>query len=235
MFCEKCGTQLEPNSAFCGNCGAKVEVPEQAAPVVEAPVVEAPVAETPVAPVVEDVMVETPFGAFPKKKLLMTGVIAAGVVVILLLIGLIFGGGAKKVAKNYVDATYKANARSIVNSLPRAVREEILDEMNMEKKELIEELEDSLEYIEEELDDEYRRWRIVTKVIDENDVVGDDLEDLQDMYDDQFDVKVSKAKIITVKMTLKTEEDPEWSYQRVRLVKIGLGWYLDVYNVDLPY
>lgn len=229
MFCEKCGAQLEPNAAFCGSCGAKVEAPAQAAPAQEAPVV-----ETPAAPV-EEVMVQTPFGAFAKKKVLLAGAIAAGVVVVLLLIGLIFGGGAKKVAKNYVDATFKANARTIVNSMPPAVREEILDELNMDKKDLIEELEDSLEYIEEELDDEYRRWRVVTKVIDENDVVGDDLEDLQDMYDDDFDVKVSKAKWVTVKMTLKTEEDPEWNYQRVRMVKIGLGWYVDVYNMDFDF
>jgi len=232
MFCEKCGSQMEPNAAFCGNCGAKVEAPVQEAPVVETPVVEAPVQE---APVQAADTIDTPFGPMEKNKVLGIGAIAAAAVVVLLLIGLIFGGGAKKVAKRYVDNVYRGNARAIINALPRKVLNEVLDETNMDKKELIEEMEDSLEYIEENLDDEYRRWRVVTKVIDENKIVGDALEDLQDRYDDDFDAKVTAAKYVTVKMTLKTEEDPEWSYQRVRMVKIGGKWCLDVYNIDLPY
>lgn len=235
MFCEKCGSQLEPNAVFCGSCGAKVEAPAEAAPVAEAPVVEAPVVETPVAEAPAAGAIDTPFGPVAKEKAIGIAAIAAGVVVVLLLIGLIFGGGARKTAKKYVDAVYKGNARAIVNSIPRKVLNEILDEENMEKKELIEEIEDSLEYVEEELDDEYRRWRVVTKVIDENKIVGDALENLQDRYDDVFDVKVSAAKYVTVKMTLKTEEDPEWSYQRVRMIKVGGKWYLDYYNIDLPY
>lgn len=44
MFCQNCGKELDDNAAFCGECGAKVEVQNQM------PVAAAPVQPTPVQP-----------------------------------------------------------------------------------------------------------------------------------------------------------------------------------------
>lgn len=48
MFCNNCKNELEPNSAFCSYCGAKVSAPEA----LEAPVT--PEIQTPVVPEIKD-------------------------------------------------------------------------------------------------------------------------------------------------------------------------------------
>lgn len=52
MFCKHCGNQLPDNVAYCGNCGAKIEVEDIPQPAYEAPqpAYEAPQQPTYVAP-----------------------------------------------------------------------------------------------------------------------------------------------------------------------------------------
>ena len=70
MKCLSCGSEINENSNFCGNCGTRVAEPESAAgevsaveePVAEKPVVEEPIVEEPAVeePIVEEPAVEEP-------------------------------------------------------------------------------------------------------------------------------------------------------------------------------
>lgn len=76
MFCRNCGSQLVDGAAFCGNCGAKVEV--QAAP--QQPVYEAPQEPVYVAPQVAPVMASERPQEDPELNSLATNTLVMGIV-----------------------------------------------------------------------------------------------------------------------------------------------------------
>ena len=131
-FCGNCGTQIEDNVAFCPNCGNAVEVPTSA----------------------------------PKKtNNKLVGIVAcAAVVVIALIIALTSGGNYKSVAKKYVESVLKFDYRGIKSTLIYDVDEvyeelvdNLADESDMSKKEVLEMLSDEFDSKIKDTDDIFRK------------------------------------------------------------------------------
>ena len=59
----------------------------------------------------------------------------------------------------------------------------------------------------------------------------DDLEELQELYDDTFDADVKKAYKVKVKLTIKGKEDEDSEKANLYVVKVkGDGWKLAPYD-----
>ena len=205
-FCEFCGAPMEDNVNFCGSCGKK-----QTEEAVEA-------AATP-----------KKAGGFDPKNV---PVIGAAVVVVLILFLLFGGRGPEKTAKQFMKAVVRGNAKKVVKLLPKDMVKEMMDEADMSKKEIIEELDESLGYFADELED----YKFSYEVDDVDDIKGEELKDIKDELKEMgvSKKKVKKAKEVEVEMTMRekgaSKDEEETESLTIVVVKIGRNWY--VANMD---
>ena len=200
MFCGNCGTQNPDNAPFCAGCGAKLN--------------EAPVA--PAAPETDFAPVRRP--APKSKKGLLVGIIAAVVAVAVALVLIFCISTPKGVARKYIKAMEKGDAKALLKLMHKdVVKEDIGDKDDQE--DWIEEMEEQYE----EYEIEYSKM----KITDVEDMDEDDLEDLQDEYEEEYDLKVKAAKEITIEYDLETAfGEAEGEEMTLIVVKIGGKWYI---------
>lgn len=199
-FCGKCGAQNQDGATFCEACGAPLTGGAGAAP-----------------------------GGNGSKKLSsktigIIAVAAAAVLVLVILFAALGGRSDKAVVKQLINAVNTGKGKSIVALIP----DKVIKESDMTKKEMTEELDDSLEYIRDGLDDQYDKWKITYKITDTENITGKDLKRLKENYDDEYDVKVKAAKELEVKMTLKGDDETDTEKSTITVIKVGGSWYLDV-------
>lgn len=206
MYCQKCGSIIESGERFCSSCGAPVDSgAPNAMPVSAAPVKSG------------------------KNKLV--GLIAAGVAVvavIVILVCVFSGGGYKSVVNKFIDASCSADGKTIASLIPDEVIKVECEEVDATKSELIkyftEQLEEALEYNIER----YGDWSYSYEIIEVEDYSRKALKSLQEDYEDEFDVDVKAAKTVTVKLTIKADDDNEFSNSLdVGVIKVGRSWYID--------
>ncbi len=208
MFCRNCGTQNQDGAGFCCSCGAPLSSGGPAGG-----------------------------GAAAKAKNInvkLIGIVAAVIVVLFVAFKLLFGGGGgpEKSATKFVDSIFKGDGKAIVNMIPDKVVEEIMDEEDMTKKEMIEELNDGLEYIKDDMDDMYDKWSVKCKVLDTEDFSKRELRDLADRYEDSYDIDVKAAKTVSVKATLKADGETDSNTMDIVMIKVGGKWYLEYSSIN---
>ena len=107
-----------------------------------------------------------------------------------------------------------------------------MDEADMSKKELVEELDESLGYFADELED----YKFSYEVDDVDDIKGEELKDIKDELKEMgvSKKKVKKAKEVEVEMTMRekgaSKDEEETQSLSIVVVKIGRNWY--VANMD---
>lgn len=210
MYCEKCGSQVDPNSKFCDSCGAPIESVSDA---------------TPSAPLVN-----------PNKNKII-GLSVVGVValaVIILLVSLLGGRGYKATVNKFVDAIFSANAKAIVNLMPKKIVDDAIDDGGYDNKsELIEEgeeaLQDALSYLHLIYGDD---WKIKRKIEDSEDITDRELRNIKEDYE-EYDVKVTAAKTVEVVITFKADGDEQSNTMYVNVIKVGSSWYIDFLNMNV--
>lgn len=226
MFCGKCGTQNPETAAFCKRCGMRLK--DQAKPAVKPAAPKAPV---------EPQLQYQPKRPAPKRKRRRNDkngiiAIAAMAALILVLALVLFSGRSyKATVKQFVNATFEADGKALVKLIPKDLMEYALDESGYDEDELDEmiedlddELQDAMDLIERYLGD---NWKVSYKIIDTEDIKGDDLKDLKKSYK-RLGVKISAAKDVEMELTLKTKEDKESNTVTISLIKVGRSWYLDL-------
>ena len=215
MFCEKCGTALEDGAVNCPNCGevfggvAAVEVVDNG---YDASV---------------DAGVNVDAGAVAKapiNKNKIIGIAAAAVVVIVavILVLVLFTGGAKKAAKKLLDFSYnaKGSAKSVVTMM---YPDEIIEEFELDKDELIADAEENQEENKEELEEDDIEYEF--NFLSEKDLKASEIKDMNEMLED-YELEISKGVKFKVKVTMYEGGDKEDSEtEEITMVKIGGSWY----------
>ena len=212
MFCQKCGSQFEDGTAFCPNCGAPVEGPQEVADAVEkkaddfgdkAKDVASNVANTAgdaanavygkvsnVSDAVADKfnLDEKSRSVLPK---IICGVLVIGIILILVAL---FGGGAKSSLKKYYKAVGKFDAKTQFNmTFPKSIQKDAIDDAyDMSVKEYLKVVQNAYDELEDGLkeegkvkfDYEIKKIEKLGKLdkIDEEDLPGE-VEDLDDFRD----------------------------------------------------
>ena len=216
MYCGHCGAANPDGSAFCKQCGAKL-------------------ASTKL--VTTSNSSQKRVAAKSSNQNRTVGIIAvAAVAVIVLVLGiLLFGGRSyKSTVKQYINATFDGNAKKIVQLIPKKVVNTAIDDYFDDRDELIEEMDESLEYALDWFDTLYGEdWRVSYKIIDADDITGKSLKSVKDEYEDEYDVKVTAAMKVEVELTIKYDGDETTQTMNIRLIKVGSSWYIDVENMSL--
>lgn len=212
MFCGKCGAQNADNAAYCMNCGAKLK---KNAPTTTA-------------------TISVPNRNDNNRKVGITAVAVAVVVIIILGIVLFGGRSYKATVEKFVDAVFDANAEAIFDLMPEKMIDYALEQDGYDSDDLDDLIDDLNETFQDQLDslDSYlgEGWKISYEILGSEDIKGDDLDDIKDVYEDA-DVKVSAAKNVEIEITVKSDESEMSNSLDVSLIKAGRSWYLDVMSM----
>ena len=189
--CPKCGVQLPDDAVFCNNCGNNLSAePQQAAPAAE-----------PVAAPVNNATLDSAVEKNKNTKIGMIAIIGGAAVVVILLVCLLIsslGGGYKSPINDLVKALNKesTNYEDFVNAVaPDFVATACVDLVDLIRDVDADVIEDFEEDIADSLEDGYDdwaddygdNWRISVDFRDEEELDEDELEEIQELYEDFYD------------------------------------------------
>lgn len=211
MFCGKCGAENTNNAEFCKNCGARLKKE-----------------------VNEKRTLTLPDQDGKNKRIGIIAVIL--LIIVLVLVGIfLFGGRSYKgTIKKYVNASFDADAKKILDLMPKKMIEYAMAEEGQDPEDLDEIIDDMNEELQDQLDylDEYlgEGWKNSYEIADEKTIKRDDLEDIKEAYEDA-DIKVSAAKEVEIEITVKADDTESSNTMDITLIKVGRSWYLDIMSM----
>ena len=212
MFCGKCGANNDDNAAFCSSCGA-------------------PLNENGAAPNAGPVVTTAQVDTGRRNRIIGMAAVGAGVLAVAVLLVALFGGrGPKATVNKFLNAMFKADAKTIVSLLPDDIVDYIMDEEDLTKKEMIEELEDALAWTIDFYEDYAGKdWKVTHKIVSVDDLSSRKLRDLKEEYEDECGVKVKDAKVVKVELSIDGKEldEPDETEVEVYVIKVGGSWYID--------
>jgi hypothetical protein len=210
MYCGKCGEKNSDDAVFCVSCGAKLEGGQA-------------------------LKGNTTIELSQNDKNRKVGIIAVVVIVIAvigIILGLSGGRGYKAAIKQYIDATFDGDAESIMELIPEEMINYLIeDEGYDDEDELIEELDEELQYTLDSLEKYLGEdWKVSYEILSTEDVTGEDFDDLKDYYE-EMGVKVSASKKAEIEVTVKSGETEMSNSADIALIKIGHSWYMDMVSM----
>lgn len=197
MFCGKCGTQNEDDAVFCIGCGARLDGGQGTA--------DAGKPESPQTAAKLD-----------HKKIGMIAVAIVAVLAIFLVIGLVGRKPYEKTAVRFFKEAADGDAKAMLKLLPPEMVD-YMEDMYGDRKALIKSLES----------DDLEGMKVSVKCLDSEDVDSDDLADIKENYKDYLDIKVSDAKQVKLKITVKEDGETESDTIDIGVIKVGGSWYID--------
>ena len=209
-ICPTCGAQLNDDAVFCAACGNAVPAAVEAAPQIDG---FAPAAAQ-------------PSGGNKKALIAIVAVAAVAAVVLVIVLFSTLFSSPKSTVKAYFRAMNSRNASKIVKlEYPKPILEELEDEDDRDKDDLIDSIEDGFETKDELYGDDWKYKDIkITKVKDMKD---DDFEDLQEICEDEYDMKITDAKIVKVDYTIEGDDDEnEVEDREFIVIKYKGKWYI---------
>ena len=129
------------------------------------------------------------------------------------------GNSPKSVVNDYMKANIKGNAKKLVSLTYKEQMDDMLEAMEMTKKEYIEELEERWDDMDK--DDKKDLKKTKWKIVDVDDVKEKELEAMQDAW--EYDKELKDAKKVKVEITNADGDEMEQTYT---VIKVGSKWYM---------
>lgn len=219
MICGKCLAKNKDNAKFCVKCGEKLNNNQLSKS----------------EPVSRLNSHGSANGRYRKSD------IAAIVILIILAIGIIVdilgSRSYEKTAGQFVDAVYNADIKTILELMPKAIVESMLEDEYDSQQEMFEDLEESIQnaiidememYIGED-------WKLTHKVLSVDYVYSGEFNKIKEDYKEKFDIEVLDAKIVRMELRIKAKGYDESEDAFIHLVKVGRSWYIDAVNTSLHF
>ena len=212
MFCGNCGAQMPDGTVYCPECGAKQNVAT------------ANVSNgSPVNDMVNKVK------SMDKNRLIGIGAVA---VVVIILLFVIFGGrGPEATLKKYYKLQLKGEYIAANKLYPSKYLDYLIEEYyDDDKSEYKEEMKDREEDTKDDLKDEDFKLEYV-KVEEDDNYTDSQIEDIEDYYEDEYDIKlkIKDAKDMKVKVKYKYDGETVKNEDTMTVIKIGGKWYVAPY------
>jgi hypothetical protein len=131
-----------------------------------------------------------------------------------------------------MDSFVDLKAKGMVEMLPDKVVEQALEDMGYGKRDikiLIGELQDELNYAMQYLQ-MLTEYDLDYRIVGAEDVSKEELEYIKLRYSD-IGLKVSKAKLVNVELSVEIMGVPETTDVEIMVVKIGRSWYIDADSI----
>lgn len=207
MFCANCGTENADSALFCAGCGTSLTGGVSATSKVE----------------------KKSHRGLIRAVAVIALVTALAVAAYLLLGGLSY----KLVAKKYMKYDIAGDAAKVYELFPKEVVDDLKEVVGIEDAD---EWKDWVEDISEGREDAFKakedqlggKLKVSYEISDTRDLKGDELENIQDQYEDQYDFDVKAAKVVEFDVELKGQDDEEAFTVEVTLIQVGLFWYVEI-------
>ena len=212
-ICPTCGNQLNDEAVFCAACGNPVPASVEAAPQAGG---------------FEPAAVQNP-GGNTKKLIAIIAAAAAVVVLIVVLCTTVFSSNAaaKRTVKSYVKALNNKDSKQIVKlSCPEPLLEYAEDEFDEDADDLADDLDEVFDEFDDAFDDD---WKFSCEIKKVKDMKKGDFKDLKEDYEDEYDMEITDAKEVKVKMTIEADGEEESDTIEATVYKYKGKWYIDRY------
>ncbi len=242
MYCIKCGAQTAEDALFCAKCGAPLQGQEK--PVSTEPEREPmqpdqdPESLDPYAlePLPQGKAASGDAGVAKKNKHSKAGIIAAiaaAVVVITLVAcavgGLFDGRSYEEAIDQYINAAYTADIKAYVDTLPREVVDEMMEQYGYDRDEWDEFLQDGQDMLEraiEKINENLGgKWRFSYEISGIYAMDWRSFREAQAAYR-EIGLDVSEGKRITFETVLRGKQEQKENEGTMYVLKIGNCWYV---------
>lgn len=208
-FCKNCETKLNPQDEFCPNCGTKNETPQQ-----------------PQQPdgMGADAVTAVPGGKKPflgmntKGLLIAAGCIVVTAVLVIVLLCSFFGSSSKSVVKDYYKAIENCDAKDLMATVPKDYLKELMDDNDLSRKELTNDVQDYLDKYYDEYDD------IKVTFEDKEKLDKNDFADYFD-FEDASDLEVKKGVKYELKVRYRSDEKKDNESEDFIVFQYKGKWY----------
>ena len=260
MRCKVCGTEYREGSLYCGTCGVRLaeendqeqipvpgdlegEIPQRKQPKTDRGQKTAYPKMAPQNPLSQKKI--SPKTASPKtksKKSLygIIGIAAAAIIAVVVILfavkSLGIGGRSyEKVVDKLVTTVFSGDLRATMDLIPSKMIDQELANEGISRDELNDQIDEQSEMMKNQMKsvEAYAgaNWKVTHEILSAADVTGEELEKVKSDYA-AANVKVSAAKNLEVKLTLKGDKDQDSNNINIMVIKVGNSWYLDVNSFD---
>lgn len=227
-FCSNCGTEMKDGAVFCSQCGTKV-----AEDILQKELSHVPDTTKPI-PNIDTYYTE---GDNKKSHNKMIGMAVVGVVVLLglfllvKLFGLVTTPGYERPVKYMVAGMEDGKFRTMMKAFPDYITDDIEHMMDSfydgDPDDFMDEMLGSLETmygkkvkISYDIKDKEKLSKAEIKELEE---------DIDDMYDE--DVNIKSAYQLKIKMKIKGSKESDENTDSLTVIRIGSKWYLSDFNL----
>ena len=138
----------------------------------------------------------------------------------------------KAVIKAYVNAVEKQSGKKMYKLIDKKIIKYIKDENDIDKEDMIEQLDDAMEYSGEALENQVGKVKsIKVKFKKIKKLKGSKLEDKKEDYEDDYDIKVSQVARVEATIKVKGKDDDVEEDITMYVYKRAGKWYLDFSSV----
>ena len=254
MFCQKCGTQLPDGAAFCPVCGSGTGQPPQPQP--PQPQLPQPQPSQPPQQPKPPKKVSTVRIVFIA---LVAALFIASVVLVIVLVSRDSGssgsgskGSSSKTEEKggfsepedllayYVENVLAMDTRKLIENVPDAEIEAYADAEDISKseakKEMLESLQDALDYLADEYDeiDPEKVGKVSVEIRDKDTWTTKEVRAFNEAYEDENGValNVEEGMTVEVKLTVKYDGDTyKYIASGIDVLKIDGSWYVYSFNI----
>ena len=170
-----------------------------------------------------------------KKIVLIAAAAVVALILIFNIIGRIASHGKqspKAVVKAYVNAVEKQSGKKMYKLIDKKIIKYIKDENDIDKEDMIEQLDDVMEYSGEALENQVGKVKsIKVKFKKVKKLKGSKLEDKKEDYEDDYDIKVSQVARVEATIKVKGKDDDAEEDITMYVYKRAGKWYLDFSSV----
>lgn len=156
-------------------------------------------------------------------------VVAVVAVIVVILAILLFSGRSEKATvRKYVKAYFTGNEKSMARLIHRKELKVMLEDADLDKDELDElfDFEDLMEEFEGYYGDKWKYSYEIETIVSYH---GETLEEGKDEYDDEYEMKISAAKMYRILVEVEGEDEDDEEWLTISLVKVGGSWYVSDY------
>ena len=224
-FCTNCGTPIPEGAVKCASCGKEFNQEQSQ----EQPTQESQNQNQ------QEQPAQVP-NATPEKKInkpMLYGIIGAAsavLIILIIIIASVAGNGYKKAIDNYMDVLIYGKADKIEKLAPKEYWDYCEENYDTDITDIIDQFEDSYEYLSDNLEEEYgKNVKVRYKITDKDDLSDKKLNTIRDNLKDEYGIakkSVTKAYKIDAEMTLKGSDDEDTEDMTLIIVKIGGSWYI---------
>ena len=225
-FCTYCGATMTPGSRYCISCGkengsAASDVWKGVKDTVGGGISK-----------VGDMMGDVVQKKGKKGLFIILGSAAALLTALIIVIVCWSIRSPEEVVEEYIEASMECDVEAILDLVPEDVLDYELEDKGIDDdefedfcEEAEEKMRDGLEDIADQIGDD---WEYSYEIVEEEDVSRKKLRDIQEEYEDEFDVVVKDAKTVKVELTITGEDFENTVSKKLSLIKVGSSWYLDI-------